>query len=164
MECWLHSSGCFWKNAASRRGKKICLGQRFKARSKISRCLETTESRPISKLILFTLHIHTKTHRVLKSLLLTYHRLQFLLLLTATTQTAKPRNEEQDALRLVPPTHNSGAVFRIVFGDRDFVATYLGLPAQPLCVQLHRSSSNMPRSTPQVTNQENEWIQMPQLH
>lgn len=26
MECWLHSSGCFWKNAASRRREKILFG------------------------------------------------------------------------------------------------------------------------------------------
>lgn len=59
-------------------------------------------------------------------------------------------------MRLVPPVPNSGAAFRVVFRDRDFAGTYLGLPTQ--CVQLQRSSSNTPKSTPRVPNQENEWI------
>ena len=92
--------------------KKLCLGQRFKAGSKISRCLETTESRPVSKLIfIYFTYTHEDTYSPEDRFCGHTTGLRFLLLLAATIQIAKSRDEEEDAVRLVPLYTNSVASF-----------------------------------------------------
>lgn len=130
-------------------GKKNCLGQRFKARSKISRCLETTESRPGSKPI-FIYFTHTRRHTQSRGLLLlTYHR---------PAVPIAPRGSDSQLQRqggrchnVAPPAHK---LLLALGGTRARAPAGASAPPQPpSCAHQHgpwlqRRLLNVPASAP----------------